>query len=65
MAPLNAVLDSNKNRVNDFMERLTDVTDLDKHLNVFLFFFFSFFLFFFFSFFLFFFFSFHLFTPLL
>uniref|UniRef100_A0A7S4PCN8 Ras-GAP domain-containing protein n=1 Tax=Paramoeba aestuarina TaxID=180227 RepID=A0A7S4PCN8_9EUKA len=34
MAPLNAVLDSNKARVNEFMERLTDVTDLDKHLNL-------------------------------
>ena len=40
MAPLNAVLDSNKARVNEFMEKLTDVTDLDKHLNVFFFFFF-------------------------
>ena len=34
MSPLNVVLDSNKNRVNDFLEKLTNVTDLGKHLNV-------------------------------
>mmetsp|Transcript_6380 Transcript_6380/g.18071 ORF Transcript_6380/g.18071 Transcript_6380/m.18071 type:complete len:759 (+) Transcript_6380:76-2352(+) len=34
MAPLNAVLDSNKERVNTFLEKLTNVTDLGKHLNL-------------------------------
>lgn len=34
MAPLNSVLDSNKPRINNFLEKLTDVEDLEAHLNL-------------------------------
>ena len=34
MAPLNAVLENNKPRLNHFLEKLTDVEDLDAHLNL-------------------------------
>lgn len=34
MAPLNTVLENNKPRINDFLEKLTDVDDLEAHLNL-------------------------------